>query len=83
MLGVVFAAVLSTVHLEGDVTAAGGDYADVEFTVPAGTVEIQITHTDGDNFVILDWGVWSPDGYRGWAVSLEASATTGARVARR
>jgi hypothetical protein len=54
------------VHLEGDITAAGGDYVDVPFTVPAGAVECQIAHTDGDDFVILDWGVWGPDGYRGW-----------------
>jgi MYXO-CTERM domain-containing protein len=63
---IVFAVVLSSMHYEGDVTAAGGDYVDVPFDVPAGTVEIQITHTDGSDFVILDWGVWGPDGYRGW-----------------
>src|SRR4051812_12280907 len=63
---IAIAAVLSTMHYEGDVTAAGGDYADVAFVVPAGTVEIQITHSDGSSDVILDWGVWSPDGFRGW-----------------
>lgn len=61
------AAVLSTMHYEGDVPAAGGDFVDVPFEVPAGTVEIQITHTDGSDDVILDWGVWDPYGsYRGW-----------------
>lgn len=61
------AAVLSMMHYEGDVTAAGGDYADVPFTVPAGAVECDIAHTDGSDFVILDWGVWAPDGTsRGW-----------------
>lgn len=59
-------AVLTTVHLEGDVTAAGGDYVDVAFDVPAGTVEIQIVHTDNSDNDILDWGVWSPEGFRGW-----------------
>jgi len=59
--------VLSTMHYEGDVAAAGGDYLDVPFEVPAGTVEIQITHVDGSDFDILDWGVWQPDGqFRGW-----------------
>lgn len=59
-------AVLSTMHYEGDVPVAGGDYLDVPITVPAGTVEIQVSHTDNSDFVILDWGVWSPEGFRGW-----------------
>ena len=59
-------AVLSQMHYEGDVPVAGGDYADVAFIVPAGTVEIQVSHTDGSDYVILDWGVWSPEGFRGW-----------------
>src|SRR6188472_1531104 len=64
---VAIAAVLSQMHYEGDVTAAGGDYVDVAFVVPANTVEIQITHTDGSPDVILDWGVWEPGGkFRGW-----------------
>jgi hypothetical protein len=54
------------VHLEGDVTADGGDYVDVAFTVPAGTVEIQVVHKDNSDSDILDWGVWSPEGFRGW-----------------
>ncbi len=60
------AAVLSTMHYEADVPAADGDYVDVLFEVPAGTREIQIKHDDGSDFDILDWGVWSPEGFRGW-----------------
>jgi hypothetical protein len=59
-------AVISTVHLEAAVPVDGGDYVDVPFTVPAGTVEIRIVHDDGSDFDILDWGVWSPEGFRGW-----------------
>ena len=59
-------AVLSMMHYEGDVAAAGGDYVDVPFVVPAGTVEIQVVHIDGSDNDILDWGVWSPEGFRGW-----------------
>src|SRR3954469_18621208 len=62
---VALAMVLSSMHYEGDVTADGGDYVDVPFVVPAGTVEIKIAHTDGSSDVILDWGVWSPEGFRG------------------
>ena len=59
-------AVLTQMHYEADVPIAGGDYVDVPFVVPAGTVEIQVSHTDGSDVVILDWGVWSPEGFRGW-----------------
>jgi MYXO-CTERM domain-containing protein len=52
--------------IEGDVTADGGDYAIVDFEVPAGTKEIRIAHTDGSESVVLDFGVWGPDGFRGW-----------------
>jgi MYXO-CTERM domain-containing protein len=74
---VAVAVVLSSMHYEGDVTAAGGDYAEVEFVVPAGTVEIQISHSDGSDNVILDWGVWSPDGFRGWGGGLTDDAVIG------
>jgi MYXO-CTERM domain-containing protein len=77
MVALVIAVVLSTMHYEGDVTAAGGDYADVLFEVPAGTVEIQISHSDGSDYVILDWGVWSPEGFRGWGGGLTEDAIIG------
>jgi hypothetical protein len=77
MVALVIAVVLSSMHYEGDVTAAGGDYADVQFEVPAGTVEIQISHTDGSDYVILDWGVWSPEGFRGWGGGLTDDAIIG------
>jgi hypothetical protein len=61
------ATVLSTMHYEGDVAAAGGDYVDVPIEVPAGAVECDIAHADGSDYDILDWGVWAPDGsFRGW-----------------
>jgi hypothetical protein len=79
----VIAVVLSTMHYEGDVTAAGGDYVDVPFEVPAGTVEIQITHSDGSASVILDWGVWGPDGFRGWGGGLTEDAIIGVEQSSR
>lgn len=83
MVVVAIAAVLSAVQLEGDVAVGGGDYVDVPFTVPAGTVEIQIAHADGSDYVILDWGVWSPDGFRGWGGGLEDDAILGVDQASR
>lgn len=66
-MGLVFvAAVLSTVQLEGDITAPGGDYVNVTFTVPVNTVEIEISKSDNSDNSVLDWGVWSPEGFRGW-----------------
>ncbi|MCW5801050.1 MAG: CehA/McbA family metallohydrolase [Deltaproteobacteria bacterium] len=60
-------AVISSMHYEGDVAPTGGDFVDVPFEVPAGTVEIQIAHGDGSDSVILDWGVWDDTGaFRGW-----------------
>jgi hypothetical protein len=73
----VLAAVLSTMHFEGDVSAAGGDYAAVAFDVPAGTVEIQVHHDDGSDSVILDWGAWTPSGFRGWGGGLTDDAVIG------
>ncbi|NVB81100.1 MAG: PHP domain-containing protein, partial [Kofleriaceae bacterium] len=77
------AAVLSTMHYEGDVPVAGGDFVDVPFAVPAGTVEIQVTHSDGSDFVILDWGVWGPDGFRGWGGGLTDDAIIGVEQSSR
>ena len=71
------ALVLSTMHLEGDVPVDGGDYVDVPFDVPAGPVEIEVAHTDGSADTILDWGVWGPDGYRGWGGGLTDNAIIG------
>jgi hypothetical protein len=70
-------AVLTMVHLEADIDAAGGDYVLVPFDVPANTVEIEIAHGDGSADVILDWGVWGPDGFRGWPGGLSDNAIIG------
>nr|MBP6848643.1 hypothetical protein [Kofleriaceae bacterium] len=63
-------AVISTLHLTGAVPQAGGDYLLVPFDVPAGTVEFALAHDDGSDFQILDWGLWGPDGFRGWGGGL-------------
>ena len=76
-------AVLSQMHYEADVPIAGGDYVDVPFVVPAGTVEIQVSHTDGSDVVILDWGVWSPEGFRGWGGGNTEDAIVGVEQSSR
>ncbi|MCA9678859.1 MAG: CehA/McbA family metallohydrolase [Myxococcales bacterium] len=61
-----WAAVISSLHFQGPVTADGGDYVTIPFDVPAGTAELRVEHADGGASEILDWGVWAPDGFRGW-----------------
>src|SRR5258706_8532831 len=80
---VLTAAVLSTMHFEGDVTADNGDYVDVAFAVPAGTVEIEIAHADNSTYAILDWGVWAPEGFRGWGGGLTDNAIIGVEQSSR
>jgi hypothetical protein len=76
-------AVIGTLDLSGEVPAAGGDYQIVEFEVPAGTVEIHIAHSDLSDEDILDWGVWSPEGFRGWGGGLEDDAIIGVEESSR
>lgn len=77
MLLVLAATLCSPSHLEGTVTADGGDYVDIPFEVPADTSEIRIVHTDASEVVILDWGVWSPSGFRGWGGGLTEDIVIG------
>lgn len=70
MSAILVAAVLSTASFQGDVTADGGDYVIVPFQVPAGTAEIHVEHAAAADGEILDFGVWGPDGYRGWGGGL-------------
>jgi hypothetical protein len=76
-------ATISTLHLEGDVTAGSGDYVEVPFAVPAGTVEFEVDHSVGDTFSILDFGIWQPDAavpggdFRGWSGGLTDALTIG------
>jgi MYXO-CTERM domain-containing protein len=62
--------VISTLPLEGDVTAEGGDYVRIPFEVPEGTVEIGYQHTDNSGPDILDFGMRDPGGQRGWCGGL-------------
>jgi len=77
MIPIVFAAVISTMHLEADVSADNGDYVVVPFDVPAGTVELDFAHVATPADVILDFGVWDPSGFRGWGGGLTDATTIG------
>ena len=67
LLPSVFCADVGTLHFEGTVTADGGDYFALPFTVPAGVVEVKIAHADNSRENVLDFGLWRADGtWRGW-----------------
>jgi hypothetical protein len=72
----------STVLLEGEVPAEG-DYFVLPFDVPAGTAEIEVRHDDLSETNILDWGVLSPEGFRGYGGGNTEPAITGALAASR
>jgi hypothetical protein len=80
---VVMASATAPLHFEGDVVAGDGDYDLVTFDVPAGTAEIEIDHSASASTDILDWGVWSPDGFRGWGGGLTAPAVIGVQASSR
>ena len=83
MAGVVLAAVISTLTLEGEVTPAGGDYLAVPFEVPAGTVEIRFRHSHDTPGTTLDFGLEDPGGFRGWGGRLGEDTIVGAAESSR
>jgi uncharacterized protein (TIGR03382 family) len=77
------AVVLSTLTLDGEVVDDGSDYAVVEFEVPAGVAEIEVEHTALGTGDVLDWGLWGPDGFRGWGGGLTDNAIAGVQESTR
>jgi hypothetical protein len=71
------ATLLSSLSVGGEIRAEDGDYVSIDFVVPAGTVEIHIAteYPEGDD--VLDWGVWAPEGMRGWSGGLRDSLIVG------
>lgn len=71
------------VVLEGEVPADGLDHFFLPFEVPAGTVEIQVSHDDLSDEDILDWGLDDPAGFRGWGGGNSEDAIVGVTAASR
>ncbi len=69
--------------LEGDVPDTDGDFFYLPFDVPAGTVEIEVSHDDLSEMNILDWGIDDPSGFRGWGGGNEENAIVGEEAASR
>lgn len=72
-----------TVLLEGEVPS-DGDYFSLPFTVPVGTVEIEVRHDDLAEGNILDWGLLGPgDVFRGYGGGNSEPAIVNAAAASR
>ena len=67
---------------EGEVPAEG-NFFDVPFEVPPGTVELEVRHDDLASENILDWGLEDPEGFRGYGGGNEEPAIVGERAASR
>ena len=73
-----------TLTFDGDVPNGGPEHFFIPFTVPAGTVEIQIHHDDLSDANILDWGLQDQSGgYRGWGGGTTEDAIVGISAASR
>ena len=55
-----------TLSFSGLVPDDGGDFFTLAFEVPEGTAELVVTHRSLGEGDILDWGLYGPDGFRGW-----------------
>ncbi len=76
-------ATAAPIVLDGEVPSGGGDFHYLPFTVPAGTVEIEVRHDDLSSANILDFGVDDPSGWRGWGGDLSEPSIIGLTSASR
>lgn len=69
--------------LEADLPDDGPDFVLVPFTVPEGTVELEVAHPRQQADNILDYGLVDPNGFRGWGGGNSESAIVGVDAASR
>ncbi len=69
--------------LEDAIAGDAPPYFELPFTVPAGTVEIEVRHDDLSTTNILDWGLRDPERVRGWGGGNEEPAIVGTEAASR
>lgn len=77
------AALAQPLMLDGAVAADGPDFVRVPFAVPAGTVELTVRHVVEDSANILDFGVDSPEGFRGYGGGNKEDAVIGVAASSR
>lgn len=61
----------------------GGDFFALPFEVPEGTAEIEVRRVVIDEEDVIDFGVWAPDGFRGWSGGNTEPAVIGEEAASR
>lgn len=71
------------IPLSGTVPAGGPDHFFVPFDVPTGTLEIEVRHSADASSDVLDWGLLSPTGARGWGGGNSEPAIVNADAASR
>ena len=69
--------------LDGTLDADAPPYTALPFTVPEGTVEIEVRHDDLSEANILDWGLADPERVRGWGGGNTEPAVVGEETASR
>lgn len=69
--------------LDGTLGEGGPDHVFLPFEVPEGVVEIEVRHDDLSAANILDWGLDSPEGFRGWGGGNPEPAVVGLDAASR
>lgn len=72
-----------TLNLTGAVPDNGSPYFNLSFAVPPGTAEIEVAHSAASSENILDFGLWSPTGFRGWGGGNGEPAVVNALAASR
>lgn len=68
--------------LEGSAEAEG-DFLHVAFEVPDGVAELEVAHDDLSDRNVLDFGLMSPSGFRGWGGGNPEPAVVGERASSR
>ncbi len=69
--------------LDENVPAAGGDFFEVAFTVPANTAELEVVRIYDEQDAVLDFGLYDPDGFRGWGGGNKEPLVVGTQAASR
>lgn len=73
----------STQVIDGTLPEGAPDHVLVDFTVPAGTKEIEVRHVNNASENVLDFGVLDANGYRGWGGGTSEPAILGENAASR
>jgi MYXO-CTERM domain-containing protein len=83
LLGRPLHAAEQTLIFDGDVPDDGASFFWVPFDVPSGIVEIEVRHDDLSTENIIDWGLFDPQGFRGYGGGNTESAVVGLAAASR